>query len=204
MLTATWPRALPWPTSAASTASRRTPTTAGGNSMPPLRLMTRVISAPSKPRSDASNSLSPSCCSTSRCSRRSPKKSGDRPPAACRRGLPPKEVSGLRTACQSGSGPAPLDAALSPACACPGEAFAEGNLPAGAEAPAVGLPAHSRALGAERLAGQPQACPSALAGTGLAAACPSAKAQETGEEAGNERPQLREPTGPVQGRCVDL
>ena len=135
-----------------------------------------------------------------KCSRTSRKKSDNRLPATCRRWPPPGGVSGLRTESQSGAGPAPPDAPLSPSGSFAGGAAGPGYPPPGPPAPVLGLPADSRTLGANRLAGQTQTGPPAGARAELAAARAPATAPETGQKVGDKRQQLRESAGAVQER----
>lgn len=91
------------------------------------------------------------------------KKSGDRLPAEDLRRLPPGYLLDLRKEIEPGSGLLALDAPLPGRLACGRPAAAQGHQTAGTQAPALGLPHDSRLAGAQRVDGESQACPPAVA-----------------------------------------
>src|SRR5262249_1312361 len=139
---------------------------------------------------------SPSWPWTSRCSRRSPKKSGDRRRAAAGRAPPPGALRRLGAPRLPRAGPAALDAAAATEEGQGGRGPAGGaDAGAGAQAPALRLPADLGLAAARGLARQPQAGSPPLEAAGAESAA------ETAEEAaaGEQRQQLRAAAGRAQG-----
>ena len=91
------------------------------------------------------------------------KKSGDGVPAEGLCGLPPGDLLDLRKEGEPGPWALAFDASLPGRLACGRPAAAQGRQAAGSQAPPLGLPANPRLAGGQRLDGEPQARPPAVA-----------------------------------------